>query len=71
MVAADRQHWHGQFALRDKGFVVDGVLRKGRELIKRRMHGAGPRIKPGVVLARRLVDATSGLADNSFQNRSR
>ncbi len=55
-LGADREHRHGQLAVRDEGFVVDGVAGKCRELFERGMHCAGPRIERRIMFARRLVD---------------
>jgi hypothetical protein len=49
----DRQR---QLAFGRKGLVVDRILREGRELIERRPHRAGSRVKSGVVAARGFVD---------------
>jgi hypothetical protein len=58
MIAADCQHRHLQFALRDKLLIVDSVLRESRILSAEGIvDRVGTRIKRGIVLAGLLVDA--------------
>lgn len=53
---ADRQHGYRQLALGEKRLVVDRILVKGGELRKSGMHGAGPRVERGIMLARSLIE---------------
>jgi hypothetical protein len=58
MIAADRQHRHLQFSLRDELLIVNGVLREGTELsAKGIVDGTRTRIEPGIVVARPLIDS--------------
>src|SRR5436305_12016319 len=54
---ADRHYRHRQLtSCREQLLVVDRVLRKGAKLLECVVHGPRPRIKGGVVMARRIVD---------------
>ena len=61
LLAADRQHRHGQLALAgEEGAVVGRILIEGRELREAGMHGAGQGVELGVVLARGLRECGRG-----------
>ena len=53
-----------------KALLSIGVLVEGGELREAGVHGAGAGVERGVVPARRLAEAL-GMAENSFQKRSR
>jgi len=52
MIAADRQHRHGQLALGEEGLIIDAILREIDKLLQRIVRGVRPGIRFGIMNAR-------------------